>query len=189
MFCSKNWKDAKLIHGGKCPAEFSSSCFNNDITYYFPICVQDKVIGPTLNAPRNRPSCMSSRFLKGFRREIKYKIGIIFKNTLSTLLMSLLEIVRLLLLGNSMTTLRNIGRLPPPIKNIKKTKISWRIMGASSSSMIILVSSIPSNLTIFSKEKELMGDGRPSVSLPCRRSTRILTPFYPGFSLMILSNS
>ena len=96
-YSGKFWKDVKLIHGGKCPAEFISICFNSYLIYYFPLCVQARGSVPNLNVQRNRPlSTDIPRSLKGVTRGILSMLGIIFKNTLGNLLMSLMEIGSLL---------------------------------------------------------------------------------------------
>ena len=68
--------------------------------------------------------------MKGFTRVIPYMIGLIFGKTLGTLLISLLDIGNLLLCGNSVPKLINIGRPPSQIKMINKVNTRLlRIMG------------------------------------------------------------
>ena len=85
-YSGKFWKDVNLIHGGKCPAEFISICFNSYLIYYFPLCVQARGTGPKLKSWINRQlSYASPRLMKGVTIEIPSIIGIIFKKALGNL--------------------------------------------------------------------------------------------------------
>ena len=110
VYAENHWNYVNLIHGGKHPAKCISSCFNNYIPSFFPLCVQARKTGPKLNALSNRQLSRSSpRYLKGVTRGISYIIELIFNKTLVILLVSLLEIGILLLLVNYVPTLINIG--------------------------------------------------------------------------------
>ena len=89
----KKCKDVNIIHGGKCPTECTSICFNNYLTSSLPICVQSIETGIKLNARRkSQISTASPRYLNLVTRRIPYMIGLIFKKILGNLLVSLLEI-------------------------------------------------------------------------------------------------
>ena len=87
----KQWKYFKLVHGGKCPADYLSSCFNNYPTSSFYLCVQSRGTGHKLNAWKNRQLfTVSTRSLKRVTRGSPYMIGILFRKTLVNLLRSFL---------------------------------------------------------------------------------------------------
>ena len=87
----KNWKYVKLIHGGKFRCESISSWFNTYLTSFLPIFVQTRGTGQKLKSWINRPySTIIPRYLKGVTRVSPYMIEIIFNETLSNLLMSIL---------------------------------------------------------------------------------------------------
>ena len=112
--CWQKRKESNIIHRVKCPAEFISSCFNNYLTFSFPLCVVARVIGPKLNSQRSSTSI--PMLFQVVTIWIPYIIGIRLNKTLGTLLVILLEIDSLFLLVNSVPTPINIGSPLPPRK-------------------------------------------------------------------------
>ena len=87
---SEYWKDVKIIRESKYPDECIYSCFNNYLTYSFPICVQTRGKGPKFNARRKRKCPTASpRYLKGVTRRSPSTIGLFFRKTLVNLTASL----------------------------------------------------------------------------------------------------
>ena len=128
----ESFKDVNISHGGKCPDECMSICFNIYITYYFPPCVQTRGTGPKLNAWRNRQfSTASPKYLKGVTRVIPSIIGLIFNKTLDNILWRFLEIGILLLRGNYVPTLRKVGRPQSPRKlSTKRSQAPEEVLGS-----------------------------------------------------------
>ena len=121
--------------------------------------MQDRGTGPKLESWRNKQlSTESPRSLKLFTRGSPSMIGINFNQTSGTLLVSLLEIGSLLLWGNYVPAMRNIGRPPPPRKMTNKANpSSWRSMGDSISRIIMMVQSIPSTMPVLSEKSKEWG--------------------------------